>query len=325
MTNGIRPKIPREFPIQEAENEGMPPIADVDDILPTTTRAGRQKVMPRRWQSKSRKEEVTGGGEPKGSRLVRFLVRMFALAGIVSCVAFPALAQNGTTSPLPDNAQPRSYGSGWDCIPGYRLSGTECIRIMIPEHAYATGRSYGTGWACHRGYEEIGKASCNPIHIPANAFLESSGYNWQCVRGFRRERETCVLIVLPDNAHLSDRPSISGWECDRGFTENAQKCIQIAVPRNGYLTDDNYRSGWSCERGYSKIKEGCEAILLPTNAFLDPRPYGPGWRCERGYEPQKSTCVLIDVPENGHLDRSGNQWRCNRGFQLKRGTCVLQQ
>jgi hypothetical protein len=74
-------------------------------------------------------------------------------AGMIAFLAFPVLAQDGT-GPMPENAEARSYGGGWNCALGYRVNGEECVAIDIPENAYATGRSYGSGWACRRGYEE---------------------------------------------------------------------------------------------------------------------------------------------------------------------------
>jgi hypothetical protein len=74
---------------------------------------------------------------------------------LIAFLAFPVLAQDGT-GPMPENAEARSYGGGWDCDLGYRVEGEECVAIDIPENAYATGRSYGSGWACRRGYEEVG-------------------------------------------------------------------------------------------------------------------------------------------------------------------------
>ena len=125
-------------------------------------------------------------------------------AGMIAFLAFPVLAQDGT-GPMPENAEARNYGGGWNCALGYRVNGEECVAIDMPENAYATGRTYGSGWACRRGYEDAGGTSCAAIPVPDNAFLRSSGYDWQCDRGYRQDRETCVPIVLPDNAYLIRR------------------------------------------------------------------------------------------------------------------------
>ncbi|SIO54905.1 hypothetical protein SAMN05444722_3431 [Rhodovulum sp. ES.010] len=159
-----------------------------------------------------------------------------AITALLTVWAFPVLAQDGT-GPLPENAEVRSYGGGWHCTLGYRVNAGDCVAIDVPDNAYATGRSYGAGWACKRGYQEVGGASCEAIPVPENAFLRSSGFDWQCDRGYRQDRETCVLIVLPENAYLTDDPSGSGWACDRGFTASEAACVPIAVPENGYLTN----------------------------------------------------------------------------------------
>ena len=87
--------------------------------------------------------------------LARLIARTAVIAVAIASFAFPVLAQDGT-GPMPENAEPRSYGSGWVCNLGYRVEGAECVALEIPENAYATGLSYGSGWACRRGYEEAG-------------------------------------------------------------------------------------------------------------------------------------------------------------------------
>ncbi len=267
-------------------------------------------------------EGRAGSYKPTKNPLALLVSKLAIAAGVTASMAFPVLAQDGT-GPMPENAQPRSYGSGWVCDFGYRVEGAECLALDIPEHAYPTGRSYGTGWECDRGYEEVSGTSCNRFPVPANAFLRSYGDDWQCERGYRQERDACVPIVLPEYAYLTEDSSGTGWNCDRGFAAVAGTCMPIVVPANAYLTNTNYGAVWACERGFVKIDERCDAIVVPVNAFLDPASYGPGWRCERGYEPLSGACVAIDLPENAFLDRSGNRWSCNRGYQLSDGACIL--
>jgi hypothetical protein len=267
-------------------------------------------------------ERRAGGNQPTRLLLARLISKLAIVAGVVASVAFPVVAQSGTGA-MPQNAQLRSYGSGWDCDLGYRVDGAECLALDVPENAYPTGRSYGTGWECYRGYEEVNGTSCNPIAVPANAFLRSSGYDWQCERGYRQERDACVSLVLPEHAYLKKDSSGTGWTCDRGYAAVAGTCTPIAVPANAYLTNADYGAVWSCERGFVKVDDRCDAIVLPANAFLDQASYGPGWICERGYEPLNGGCVAIDLPENAYLVQSGNRWSCNRGFQLSDGACIL--
>ncbi|SNS59906.1 hypothetical protein [Antarctobacter heliothermus] len=262
------------------------------------------------------------GKYPTGHLLARLFSKLAFAAGVVAALAFPAFAQDGT-GPMPENAQPRGYGGGWVCDSGYRVERAECLALDIPEHAYPTGHSYGAGWECDRGYEEVNRTFCNPIPVPANAFLRAFGYDWQCERGFRQERDACVPIVLPEYAYLTEDRSGTGWTCDRGYAAVAGTCMPIAVPANAYLTNAAYGAAWACERGFVKIDDRCDAIVVPANAFLAQASYGPGWSCERGYEPLSGACVAIDLPENAYLDRSGNRWSCNRGFQLSNGVCIL--
>lgn len=267
-------------------------------------------------------EGPSGGNTSIKLPLALLISKLGLVAGVVASVAFPVLAQDGTGA-MPEHAQARSYGTGWVCDFGYRVAGGECLVLDIPEHAFPTGRSYGAGWECSRGYVQVSGMACNPIVVPANAFLQSSGYDWQCERGYRQERDTCVPIVLPKYGYLTEDSSETGWTCDRGYAADAGTCKPIAVPANAYLTNASYGDAWACERGFVEVDDRCDAIVLPANAFLDQASFGPGWRCERGYEPLRGACVQIDLPQNAHIDRSGNSWSCNRGFKGSEGACIL--
>lgn len=314
MTGRIQPSrpadLPEDFRVDAAENEGMPPAPEPD--------TGARPDPARDWRAHA----GAGGRTEKARPPTRLIARMSILAGLVASLAFPVLAQDGSGA-LPDNALARSQGGGWDCDVGYRVDGAACREIEIPENAFATGLQYGTGWACRRGYEEVFGVSCKVIPVPPNAFLRSSGFDWQCDRGFRPERESCVPVAVPENAYLSDERFGSGWTCNRGFTGDADRCVPIAVPENGYLTNADYGDAWACERGFVAVDDRCEPVAMPANAFLDPQGYGPGWRCERGFEQVGDACLLIDLPENAHLDHSGNGWSCDNGFQLSDGACIL--
>lgn len=330
MTSSVRLTRKQDFRIEVAENERVStrttckveflPMSDAGPQTGIARPRCQYETVPTCKSSTVREKPTI----PNNQRhpLKRLISTSAVFAGVAASLAFPVLAQDGTGA-VPQNAEVRSYGGGWDCILGYRVEGVKCVPIDFPENAYATGRSYGSGWECKRGFVDVGRASCKAIPLPDNAFLRSSGYDWQCDRGYRRERETCVPIVLPDNAYLSDDTSGSGWTCERGFTASSGTCIPIAVPENGYLTNADYGDEWACERGFFEIDGRCDPIALPANAFLDTASYGPGWRCERGFEAVEGACAEIDIPPNAHLDRSGNRWRCDRGFHLSDGECAL--
>lgn len=326
MIVSTRPTVPQDFAIQVAENEGMPSRPNLKVSLTPVARTRRLTGTLTLELSKTR--AATGGlwsaREQAAMRhsLARLIARTAVIAGVIASFAFPVLAQDGT-GPMPQNAHARSYGVGWVCDLGYRVEGTECLALDIPEHAYPTGRSYGTGWECDRGYEEVSGTTCNLIPVPANAFLRSSGYDWQCERGYRQERDGCLSIVLPEHAYLTEDGTETGWTCDRGYAAVAGTCMRIVVPANAYLTNASYGAAWACERGFVRIDEQCDPIVLPANAFLDPAAYGSGWRCARAYEPLSGACVAINLPENAYLDRSGNRWSCNPGFRPSGGACLL--
>ncbi|WP_322786401.1 hypothetical protein [Pseudophaeobacter arcticus] len=326
MTGSTRPTVQQDFPIQVAENEGMPSRSNSRGSPPPPAPTRRLTGTLTLGLSKTRAEtgDLWSAKEQAAMRypLARMIARTAVISGVIASFAFSVLAQDGS-GPMPQNAQARSYGGGWICELGYRVEGAECLALDIPENAYPTGRSYGTGWECGRGYEEVNGTSCNSIRVPANAFLRSYGNDWQCERGYRQEGDGCLSIVLPEHAYLTEDSSGTGWTCDRGYAVVARTCMPIAVPANAYLTNASYGAAWVCERGFIKIDDRCDAIVLPENAFLDQASYGPGWRCDRGFEPLGRACVAIDLPLNAYLDRSGNRWSCNRGYHLSDGTCIL--
>lgn len=165
-------------------------------------------------------------------------------------------AQN-TSVEIPENAQAKRFGKGWECDPGYRANNNSCVAIKIPENAYSTNSTYGRGWKCNWGYRRADEA-CVVIKVPANAYLNSYGDRWECERGYRADREACVAIV---------------------------------VPTNGYLVQSSFGPGWKCKRGYRAVKETCVALNLPENAHIDSS--GNDWECNQPYRKQQSKC---DVP-----------------------------
>ena len=279
--------------------------------------------LPSIWPMPRKNDQMPEGSEHPAVRGPLRASRPWLLAALVAGLAIPSLAQDGTGLP-PENAQDRRFASGWDCDLGYRIADGVCVALEMPANAFPTGRSYGTGWDCQHGFREIRGTICEAIAIPANAFLDASGLSWQCDRGYRKQRDGCTLIAVPENAYLNNRGIGAGWECDRGHVAKAGACIPIVIPDNAYATNANFGAAWRCERGFIATGGRCDPITVPDNSFLDDRAHGPGWQCDRGFEAQQDRCVAIDLPENAHLDRSGNRWQCDRGFQISEaGQCIL--
>ena len=182
------------------------------------------------------------------------IAKCFVFVSAISVSTTSAVAQDGNGL-VPENAEAQNYGDGWNCSLGYRLNEGSCVLIELPSNAYANGRSYGNGWACKRGYEEVNGMTCEAIPIPENAFLKSSGYGWQCERGYRQVREICQLVVVPDNAYLSEDPTGSGWTCERGFEPLDDKCLLIDVPENAHL--DRSGNSWRCDRSFQLSDGAC--------------------------------------------------------------------
>jgi hypothetical protein len=111
------------------------------------------------------------------------------MAGSMLFVGIPgqALAQ-AMTGQIPENAQAKSYGTGWSCNPGYRESNDASAAIEIPENGYATSSSFGTGWECSYGFKES-NGSCTPVQIPANAHVDYSGNGWYCNKPYRKRNK----------------------------------------------------------------------------------------------------------------------------------------
>ena len=105
---------------------------------------------------------------------------------------------------LPPNAQPKQYGSGWECKKGYRLQANQCVEVKVPENAFLSDAISGPGWACKYGYQAIGSA-CLAIRVPPNGYL-SGPYTWECERGYRKVGTTCLAIAVPANGYLLIRP-----------------------------------------------------------------------------------------------------------------------
>lgn len=260
------------------------------------------------------------------SRAVRRLAmpfRGFLALALVAFVAtaWPLFAQ-AQVARMPDNAKPKSYGGGWECLRGFRQDGDGCVAIVLPDNAYATNRTYGAGWECLHGFREVGGTMCVKVDVPEGGYLDPSGTSWRCHRGYMRVDDLCEQIILPPNSYLADGSFGSVWLCDRGFEVDGETCAPIAVPENAFLNGDGFGKPWTCERGFVEWSGGCEAVIVPENAYFDESNYGPGWKCNRGFVRSGDSCNEIDIPENAHLDRSGNRWECHRNYQRTRGRCV---
>lgn len=155
---------------------------------------------------------------------------------------------------IPKNAKAKSYGSGWECVRGFRQSKSDCVRIKIPPNAYPTRSSYGAGWECRRGFKSKDDG-CVAIPVPVNGYLASYGDQWKCHRGYQQVDEKCLSIVVPKNAYLTDDSYGRGWTCKRGFVVKKKECIAVAVPANAHL--DFTGTSWECDRPYREKLGSC--------------------------------------------------------------------
>ena len=204
------------------------------------------------------------------------------LLGLSVCVSLPVAAAPGE---LPDHARASRYGSGWDCIRGFRLVGDTCVRIVVP----------------------------------ANGYLDASGSSWRCDRGYLNVNERCLAIQVPPNAYLDDVYG-KGWRCDRNFREGADACMRIEVPANAHASGSSYGLGWECDRGFRLLGTACAPVAVPANGFLSRS--GDSWECERGFRKDDAACVAVQLPADAHLDYSGSSWTCDEGFHTHEASCA---
>lgn len=258
---------------------------------------------------------------PRLSPFVRLALLLSFIALTVS--AAPGAFAQRNSGPVPDNARKASYGDRWECNAGFQAKDGLCVPVVVPAGAYPTNKSYGKGWHCQRGYTEVNRETCVMIAVPQNAHLSASGSTWLCARGYRRKQDICVKVDVPPHAFLSERSYGTGWECDRGYHAAGNICEKIAVPANGYLSEGRSGPGWKCERGFRQTASTCEAIAIPENGYFSEQSFGPGWKCERGFMASGDACIPVTLPANAHLDHSGNRWDCDSPYQRRAEKCVL--
>jgi hypothetical protein len=142
MTNRTGQTLPQDFPIEVAENEGMPPGPDSRGFSPPFAPTRRVSGTPMFGLSKTRtaidglmparERPMRRNGVQPTRPLARLIARITVAAGVIASLAFPVFAQD-CTGPSAQSAQSRSDGGGWDCDLGYRVEGAECLALDIPD------------------------------------------------------------------------------------------------------------------------------------------------------------------------------------------------
>jgi len=60
--------------------------------------------------------------------------------------------------------------------------------------------------------------------VPSNGYLDASGRDWSCERGFKKGLRSCLALQVPANAHVvfsGDR-----WTCDAGYQQQGETCTE---------------------------------------------------------------------------------------------------
>jgi len=131
MTDSTRPTLPQDFPIEVAENEGMPPgpgfkgssppNAPIRRVTGTLT-LGLSKTRAATDCLRSAKEVPMRQNEVPPTRpLARLLARTTVAAGVIASMAFPVFAQDGTGS-LPDNVEPAAISPTCSPMPSANVA-----------------------------------------------------------------------------------------------------------------------------------------------------------------------------------------------------------
>ena len=66
--------------------------------------------------------------------------------------------------------------------------------------------------------------SCVAVEVPSNGYLDSSGRDWDCERGFKKGPRSCMAFQVPMNAHLGY--SGNSWTCDPGYRQQGKTCTE---------------------------------------------------------------------------------------------------
>ena len=107
----------------------------------------------------------------------------------------------------------------------YVLVGGQAVRlngfVRATEDVDVLVRS-GDDWKCERGFARV-DGRCDPIVVPANAYLDDVGSEWRCDRGFRKEGAGCTAVRVPDGGYINY--SGDDWSCADGFLKKDGACL----------------------------------------------------------------------------------------------------
>ena len=87
-------------------------------------------------------------------------------------------------------------------------------------------------------------------NIPANATAKSYGSGWKCNERYKKVKDACVFLTIPDDAYATSNTYDKGWKCNYGYAESDGKCEIFVIPENAFL--NSYGTRWLCNRGFKK-------------------------------------------------------------------------
>jgi hypothetical protein len=139
--------------------------------------------------------------------------------------------------------------------------------------------------------KSIGRRTPAESHVtpslPANAKMNLLGNDWECVRGYRRSGNECVVVEVPSNAKLNVLGN--DWECQRGYRISGSECVRVEIPANAKL--NILGNDWECQRGFHQSEGQCVAVRVPQHAKLN--ILGNDWECIYGYRQAGEQCVPV--------------------------------
>jgi hypothetical protein len=107
-----------------------------------------------------------------------------------------------------------------------------------------------------RGFNEVGRA-CVRLKVPENAYLDASGNDWTCNRGYLKSDRGCTAAIVPAHAHLDDISEMTGHA----------NAAPLVVPIGGYIDFSNH--DWTCEEGFHKQRRKAISIVNGAVACYD--------------------------------------------------------
>ena len=239
------------------------------------------------------------------------------------------------------------------CNGNYETCRSDCIEVVVPNHARGTevctgcGTAVFTDWECEEGYSEVSGAcvvaTCNSgcaldADDCGNGIVGSKGWflGANCNLSGTQQCKKCTARTCPpdESTDSSDAacPDAIGWERVQNLSNYAgdKACwgCKCEAPASCEWTDKNKGdatlSGLCCNGNYETCKSSCVEVVIPNHAHGTKICTGCGedvfvdWECDEGYSEIGRACK-ISTCDNGcalDADDCGNGTGKSKGWSL---------